>query len=174
MLAYAFVVLAIAVRFMPHPWMFTPLTASLLYFGARGPRRFLWAPIVMLAASDVVLTKYFWHYRFTWDQLVIWAWYVAVLMLGTKLRENKKPLWIMASALGSSVAFYLLSNFAVWAAYNMYPKTLTGLMTCYTLAIPFFKPSLLGDLLFTAGMFAVPVVFGSLAEKASAGPPAAV
>ena len=115
MLAYAFVVLAIAVRFMPHPWMFTPLTASLLYFGARGPRRFLWAPIVMLAASDVVLTKYFWHYRFTWDQLVIWAWYVAVLMLGTKLRENKKPLWIMASALGSSVAFYLVSNFAVWA-----------------------------------------------------------
>ena len=174
MLAYLFVVLAIAVRFMPHPWMFTPLTASLLYFGARGPRRFLWAPIVMLAASDVVLTKFFWHYAFTWDQLVIWAWYAAVLMLGTKLRENKNPVWIMTSALGSSVAFYLLSNFAVWAAYNMYPKTLTGLMTCYTLAIPFFKPSLVGDLVFTAGMFAVPVLFGALAEKASSGPPTAV
>ena len=174
MLAYLFVVLAIAVRFMPHPWMFTPLTASLLYFGARGPRRFLWTPIVMLAASDVVLTKYFWHYRFTWDQLVIWAWYAAVLMLGTKLRENKKPLWIMASALGSSVAFYLVSNFAVWAAYNMYPKTLAGLMTCYTLAIPFFRPSLLGDLLFTAGLFAVPALFGALAEKSASGPPAAV
>jgi hypothetical protein len=174
MLAYVFVVLAIAVRFMPHPWMFTPLTASLLYFGARGPRRFLWAPIVMLAASDIVLTKWFWHYRFTWDQLVIWAWYVAVLMLGTKLRENKKPLWIMASALGSSVAFYLASNFAVWAFGTMYPKTLTGLMTSYTLAIPFFKPSLIGDLLFTAALFAVPVLFGSLAEKASVGPPTAI
>ena len=63
MLAYLFVVLAIAVRFMPHPWMFTPVTASLLFFGARGPRRFLWAPVAMLAASDIVLTKYFWHYR---------------------------------------------------------------------------------------------------------------
>jgi hypothetical protein len=174
MLAYVFVVLAIAVRFMPHPWMFTPVTACLLYFGARGPRRFIWAPLVLLAASDVVLTKWFWHYAFTWDQLVIWAWYAAVLMLGTRLRENRKPLWIMASALGSSVAFYLLSNFAVWASFNMYPKTLTGLMTCYTLAIPFFKPSLIGDLLFTAGMFAVPVLFGSLAEKASSGPPAAI
>ena len=174
MLAYAFVVLAIAVRFMPHPWMFTPLTASLLYFGARGPRRFLWAPIVMLAASDVVLTKYFWHYRFTWDQLVIWAWYVAVLMLGTKLRDSKKPLWIMASALGSSVAFYLVSNFAVWAAYNMYPKTLAGLMTCYTLAIPFFRPSLIGDLLFTAALFAIPALLGAFAEKSASGPPAAV
>jgi hypothetical protein len=174
MLAYLFVVLAIAVRFMPHPWMFTPLTASLLYFGARGPRRSLGVPIVMLAASDVVLTKYFWHYQFTWDQLVIWAWYVAVLMLGTKLRENKKPLWIMASALGSSVAFYLASNFAVWAFGTMYPKTLAGLMTSYTLAIPFFRPSLIGDMLFTAGLFAVPVLFGSLAEKASAGPPTAI
>src|SRR5229473_1282007 len=169
MLAYIFVVLAIAVRFMPHPWMFTPLTASLLYFGARGPRRFIWAPVGMLAASDVILTKYFWHYRFNWDQLVIWAWYAAVLMLGTRLRENKKPLWIMASALGSSVAFYLVSNFAVWAAYNMYPKTLTGLMTCYTLALPFFKPSLIGDMLFTAGMFAVGAVMGVQTEEARSG-----
>jgi hypothetical protein len=56
----------------------------------------------------------------------------------------------------------------------MYPKTLAGLMTCYTLAIPFFKPSLIGDLLFTAGMFFVPVLFGALTEKASAGPPAAI
>jgi hypothetical protein len=56
----------------------------------------------------------------------------------------------------------------------MYPKTLAGLMTCYTLAIPFFKPSLVGDLLFTAGMFAVPVLMSSFAERASSGPPAAV
>ena len=44
MLAYIFVLLAIASRFAilkmdPHPWMFTPVTASLLFFGARGPRR---------------------------------------------------------------------------------------------------------------------------------------
>jgi len=174
MLAYLFVVLAIAVRFMPHPWMFTPVTASLLFFSARGPRRFIWIPVVLLAASDVVLTKFFWHYPFTWDQLVIWAWYAAVLALGTQVRDNRKPLWILGAALGSSVAFYLLSNFAVWASYNMYPKTLAGLMTCYTLALPFFQPSLLGDLLFTAGMFGVAALMGVHAEEASSGPPAAV
>jgi hypothetical protein len=47
-------------------------------------------------------------------------------------------------------------------------------MTCYTLAIPFFKPALIGDLLFTAAMFAVPVLMSSFAERASSGPPAAV
>ncbi len=131
MLAYVFLALAIAVRFMSHPWSFTPVTAALLFFGA------------------------------------------AVLMLGTRLRENSKPLLILASALGSSVSFYLLSNFAVWASFNMYPKTLAGLITCYTLAVPFFRPALIGDLLFTAAMFAVPVLMSSFAEKASSGPAAA-
>ena len=36
MLAYLFVVFAMAVRFMPHPLAFTPVAAALLYFGARG------------------------------------------------------------------------------------------------------------------------------------------
>ena len=39
MLAYLFLLLAVAVRFMSHPWMFTPVAASLLFFGARGSRR---------------------------------------------------------------------------------------------------------------------------------------
>jgi len=57
MLAYLFVILAVVVRFMPHPLAFTPVGASLLFFGARGPRRQLWVPVALLAASDVVLTK---------------------------------------------------------------------------------------------------------------------
>ena len=53
MLPYLFVLLAIAVRFLPfagplnflpHAWHFTPLAASLLFFGARGSRRQMWIP----------------------------------------------------------------------------------------------------------------------------------
>src|SRR5271156_3816219 len=89
MLAYIFVILALAVRFIPHPWMFTPVTGSLLFFGARGPRCQLWVPFVLLAASDVVLTKFVYGFPFTWDYLVIFAWYAGVLWLGTKLPANK-------------------------------------------------------------------------------------
>ena len=79
MLAYLFVLLAIAVRFLPHPLSFTPVAAALLFFGARGPRRQLWMPLVLLAVSDVILTKAVYAYVFTWDQLVTWAWYAAIL-----------------------------------------------------------------------------------------------
>jgi hypothetical protein len=178
MLAYLFVVLAVAARFLilniqPHPWNFTPLAASLLFFGAYGSRRQLWFPFVMLAGSDVILTKLIYHYAFTWDHFVTWAWYAAILALGTRLREHAKPVWIVASALASSVSFFVLSNFAVWACFDMYPKNLAGLMTSYTLAIPFFQRSLVSDLLFTAAMFSVPVIVHSFSERAHRGGPAA-
>ncbi len=79
MLAYLFLLLAVAVRFMPHPWMFTPVAAALLFFGARGSRRFLWVPLVVMAASDVVLTKVVYAYPFVWDHFVTWAWYAAAV-----------------------------------------------------------------------------------------------
>ena len=86
MLAYFFILLAVAVRFMPHPLAFTPVAAALLYFGARGSRRQLWIPFALLALSDVLLTKFVYSYPFSWDHFVTFAWYAAILWLGTTLR----------------------------------------------------------------------------------------
>jgi hypothetical protein len=164
MLAYLFVLLAVVVRFIPHPWTFTPVAASLLFFGARGSRRWLLVPFVLLAASDVILTKFVYAMPFSWDHFVSWGYYAAILWLGTRLRDNAKPLRVVAASLASSVSFYLLSNFAVWACWNMYPKNLEGLMTSYTLALPFFSQAVVGDLLFTAAFFATPVALHALSE----------
>jgi hypothetical protein len=167
MLAYLFIVFAILARmpFMPHPWNFTPVAAALLYFGARGSRRQLWIPFVLLAASDVILTKFVYSYQFSWDHFVTWAWYAAILWLGTSLRENRNWLRVGGAALASSVSFFLLSNFAVWACWNMYPKTIAGLMTCYAAGLPFFQRAAAGDLLFAAAMFGLPALFNALADS---------
>jgi hypothetical protein len=173
MLAYLFLAFAIAVRFMPHPWMFTPVAGALLFFGARGSRRYMWVPLVAMAASDVILTKVVYSYPFVWDHFVTWAWYAAVLWLGTRLRTNAKPLPVIGAALASSVSFFVISNFAVWAAYDMYPKNFGGLMTSYTLALPFFRNAVEGDLLFTSAMFATPFVLTALSETFGKGDHAA-
>lgn len=165
MLAYVFVLFAVAVRFMPHPLAFTPIAAALLYFGARGPRRQLWVPLALLAASDVILTKIVYSYPLTWDHFVTWAWYAAILLLGTRLRENTNWLRVGGAALASSVSFFVVSNFAVWACWAMYPKTLSGLMTCYAAGLPFFRRGVAGDLLFTAVMFGVPAVAATVARS---------
>ncbi len=163
MLAYLFVILAVAVRFMPHPLAFTPVGASLLFFGARGPRRQLWVPLLLLAASDVVLTKLIYSYPFTWDHFVSWAWYAGMLWLGTKLRDTASPLPIVGAAVTGSVSFFLISNFAVWGAWgDMYPKTFSGLIACYAAGVPFFRRAVEGDVLFTCAMFAAPVVLHAI------------
>jgi hypothetical protein len=167
MLPYLFVLLAIAVRFLPfagplnllpHAWHFTPLAASLLFFGARGSRRQMWVPLVLFAAADVVLTKFIYSYTFSWDVLVTWVWYAAILWLGTNLREKSGPVRVVGAALASSVSFFLLSNFAVWAAWpQMYPRSLNGLMMSYAAGLPFFRGTVESDLFFSIAMFGTPV-----------------
>jgi hypothetical protein len=185
MLPYLFVLLAIAVRFLPfirplsflpHAWHFTPLAASLLFFGARGSKRQMWVPLVLLASTDVILTKFVYASTFSWDQLVTWAWYAGILWLGTNLRENAGFWRVVAAALTSSVSFFLISNFAVWASWpGMYPRTLGGLMTSYAAAIPFFRGTLESDLFFSIAMFGTPVLVNMLSQssKKSGNHPAA-
>jgi len=173
MLPYLFVLLAIAVRFLPfagplnvlpHAWHFTPLAASLLFFGARGSRRQMWIPLVLLMATDVVLTKYIYLYPLSWEQLIIWAWYGAILWLGTNLHE-KSGFWrVVGAAVTSSVSFFLVSNFAAWLAQpQMYPRSFSGLMESYTAGIPFFRGTAESDLFFSLAMFGTPVLVHALA-----------
>jgi len=49
--------------------------------------------------------------------------------------------------LKSSTLFFVLTNFGVWLM--GYPLTFAGLVSCYTLAIPFFAYTIMGDLFFT-------------------------
>jgi hypothetical protein len=172
MLPYIFVLLAIAVRFLPfagpynvlpHAWHFTPLGASLLFFGARGSRRQMWIPLVLLAATDVILTKFIYNYVFSWDHLVTWVWYAAILWLGTNLRKNSGPVRVIGAALATSVSFFLISNFAVWAAWpDMYPRTFAGLMASYAAGVPFFRGTAESDMFFSIAMFGTPVFVHAL------------
>ncbi|MFZ0814891.1 MAG: DUF6580 family putative transport protein, partial [Candidatus Sulfotelmatobacter sp.] len=97
--------------------------------------------------------------------LVTWAWYAAILWLGTNLRENSGPVRVVAAALTSSVSFFLISNFAVWAASpQTYPPTFGGLMMSYTAGIPFFRGTVESDLFFSVAMFGTPVFLLALSR----------
>jgi len=159
MLPYVFIVLVLALRFVSKPIAFTSVSAALLFFGARASRKYLWIPWVLCAATDVVLTTVVYSYPLTWDQLVTWGWYAAALGLGTLLRKTSSPVRIGATSLLSSIIFFVVSNFAVWASYRtLYAATWKGLIACYVAAIPFFRDSLAPDLVFTAIFFSIPIL----------------
>ncbi len=157
MLAYVFVVLAavVHVRWIALPFSFTPVLAALLYFGARMPRKQMWIPLAVLAASDLYLNRVVYGMAFNADQIITWGYYAAVILLGAYVIKGWSPVRIGVSALGASVGFFVVSNFAVWLAGTMYPMTASGLASCYVAGVPFFRNELVSDLLFTAVFFAV-------------------
>src|SRR6516164_8702096 len=157
MLAYLFLVFAVAVhtRFLPLPFSFAPVTAALLYFGARRPRREMWIPVAALAAAGVYLSRSYYGYALSADLLVTWAWYAGMVLLGTMLAKHTSAVRVGAASLAGSVSFFAISNFAVWAVWNMYPKTASGLAACYVAGLPFFRNAVVSDLFFTAIFFAI-------------------
>ena len=173
MLAYLFVAIAVGLRFLPHPLSVTPLWAALLFFGARAPRRRMWVPLLMVAAADVLLTTLKYGYAIPADHFVTWAWAAGIIFLGGILRENARPLRLIGAALATSISFFLVSNFAVWMVWDMYPKTLQGLLACYVAAIPFFRNQPVADLVFTLTMFATPSAIAALKRATALRIPAA-
>jgi hypothetical protein len=67
-----------------------------------------------------------------------------------------RSLWSLAMTItgmaglgiGSSVFFFLYTNFGWWLVSGMYPHTLDGLIQCYIMGLPFFKNNLIGNLIF--------------------------
>ncbi|HEV2530821.1 DUF6580 family putative transport protein [Phenylobacterium sp.] len=144
-------------RIAPHLPNLTPVGAMFVLGGLYLGRNLAWmaAPFAGLIVSDTVL-------NLAYDGRPIHAGrvfdYAAFLVVGLAARwMADKPL---AARIGMVVAapvlFFLISNFGVWAGGSMYPRTAQGLMDCYTLAVPFFRGTLLGDWLFAgAGMLAL-------------------
>src|SRR5258706_1905375 len=164
MLAYVFVVIAVACRLMPNAALsnFMPVGAALLLFGARQPRRQMWIPVALFAASDVVLSYFVYHYPLTPSQVTSWLWYAGAILIGGLLRDNARPARVLGAALASSLSFFAISNFAVWLESpftgGMYPLTWSGLAAGYTAAGPFFPHTLASDLIFTAVFFGIAAV----------------
>jgi len=162
MAAYLLLVLAVLSRLMPHPdwWNFTAVGGALLYFGARRSWREMLAPLAALMATDYVLTVFSYHYEFRWQAYVTtWGWYMAVMALGWILLHTRTTfLRVAAGVVLGPTSFFLVSNYGVWAAGDMYPRTLGGLITCYAAAIPFYRNDLVSTAIVAGLAFGAPVL----------------
>jgi len=171
MLPYLFVVIAFLWRVMPPSILphlnFAPLLASLLFFGAYASRKRIWFPLALLAVCDVALNRVY-GYPVTADLIITWVWYAGMLLFGGLLRQDHAPARIALVAVSGSVSFFVISNFAVWLVWNMYPMTWAGLAACYDAGLPFFRNTFAGDMLFTAIFFSVPVIV-KLAQRSDDG-----
>jgi hypothetical protein len=171
MSAYLLVLLAVASRIIPHAWLnFTAVGGSLLYFGARRRMRDAVLPLVAFAGVDYYLTTHFYGYPFhLQDYLITWTWYVAVMVLGHLLLRRRHSVALVAGAsVLSATSFFLVSNFAVWAGSALYPHTMAGLATCYTVGLPYYRNDLISTVLVAGLAFGLPEAARVLREHRAA------
>jgi hypothetical protein len=142
------VLAAAASRLIPHPPNLTSITAVALFGGAYfSDRRLAFlVPLAALFLSDLILGFYA-HME------VVYLSFALIVCVGLWLQKRRSTIYIVGAALASSILFFLLTNFGVWALESLYPKTMAGLLACYVAAIPFFQNTLQGDLFFTAALF---------------------
>ena len=62
---------------------------------------------------------------------------------------NKNISLRLSGALLGATIFFIITNFGVWTT-GVYGYTISGVIECYTLAIPFFTYSVLSTFLFAA------------------------
>jgi hypothetical protein len=103
--------------------------------------------------SDMVLGMTLYGKAMLTSQPIVYACLLATVAIGKLIRDRRSVLNVGAVALAGSFLFFGKTNLAVWASGSLYPRTLAGLMACYTAAIPFFRNSLIGDMAFTATLF---------------------
>ncbi|MDE3180317.1 MAG: hypothetical protein KGM47_11750 [Acidobacteriota bacterium] len=159
MIVYLYVLGAVLFRILPHPWNATPIAAMFLFSGAVFKRKSLslLVPLAALLVSDYAVDLLIYRGAYHWFSPVTWMGFLMIGLLGWTLRGrlSGKLNWLRiggASVAGSTL-FFLFTNFGVWAAWSMYPRTSAGLTACYAAGVPFYMNDLIGDLAWNALMF---------------------
>ena len=146
MLAIALIVLGIITRFIPHTSNFTPVIAIALFSGFYLNKKYaILIPLSLMIVSDLFLGTHN-MIIFTWGSVAL------IAIFGIIMQKRKSALVIAGSSLTCAILFFLITNFGVWLA-GWYTHTFAGLINCYTMAIPFFRSTLLSTLSYTAVLF---------------------
>jgi hypothetical protein len=165
----AAMVFTIAIRLVPRLvstpayavvwWQLVPMGALGLFAGARLRSWAAWlAPLVAAGIADLLLIPLLprpLHYSIALTPFV-YASYLLYVALGRCVEKAKGPsafLAVAGGALAGSVQFFLITNFAAWLGDKTYPSTIAGLVESYWAGLPFWKNTVVGDLLYTAFFF---------------------
>lgn len=170
-LAFGLTLISALGRLVPHAPNVTPLGGSCLFAGSRIPGFWAYAlPLAVMIATDPL--AWFGH-GYTLASPVIYGCFLINVWIGRRMLRNVTPTRVGAAAFLCSLQFFVFTNFALWAGaavrHNpIYSADLSGLLRCYTLALPFWGRTLAGDLLFSGALFGMYELLSRRVARANA------
>ena len=166
--AAVLILVAAISRLVPHPPNFAPI-ASLAVFGGSviGNKKYAFIlPLGALILSDILFEMFTTTPGFYgMGQLFVYGAFLIITLLATTIKKvnTKNIVW---ACIWSGAIFFIVSNLGVWATSSFYPKNVTGLMSCYAAAIPFYKNEFFGNVVlnsFMGNFFYSALLFGAYA-----------
>ena len=135
-------------RLIPHPPNFTPLLGMAVFAGARLDNRLFatLAPLTAMFLSDLIIGLHS-------GMSVIYFAILVNVFFGFYLKDRFGPLQIGGTLISGALLFFLITNFAVWYGNNFYSNDFAGLITCYTMGLPFFQNTLISSLMYGFAAF---------------------
>jgi hypothetical protein len=147
------------------PMGFAPQIAMALFAGSicKDKRFAFLFPVLSLFISDLIyqilyiqgLSTIKGFYSGQWQNYLLIA---SITIIGFFINKNRIG-QIFIGSLAGAVYFFLISNFMVWVGGGWdinnqpYPRSFSGLMLCFSEALPFFKWSVLSTLIFNGIFF---------------------
>jgi hypothetical protein len=151
-IALSLIAIGIVLRILPHPANFAPIGAISIFGGAVLPKRLsILVPLGAMVISDAIIGFYS-------LMPLIWVCYLLIALASFKWLRPATLRKGAVFTISSSVFFFAVTNFGVWLTSGMYTHNWTGIVSCYTLALPFFRNTLLSDATYTAVLFSVYVL----------------
>ena len=152
------IIVGVCGRVMPHFPNVTPMTSLSLFAGSTLKRPLaLVSMLVTFIISDVLLSFIYGYPLFSAWTLFVYSGFALITVCGKTLAKHFKWQLFPAFIGATSLLYWLWTNFGVWLTSGMYAKNLSGLFTCYAVALPFLRNALIGDFIWSA------VIFGSFA-----------
>ena len=103
-------------------------------------------PLLAMIISDLVLG---------FHGMMIWVYSSIIVISLCASWIKPKMMHLGFASVGSSLFFFLVTNFGVWITSSFYPKTLTGLSACYIAGLPFLQNAIVGDLMYVGILFGI-------------------
>jgi len=145
MIAYILIVAGLFARLIPHAPNFVPVMAIAVFAGAYLDKKAApWIPLLVMVLSDLVIGLH---------DMVIFTWgaFLLIGILSTWLKSHRTLGNVFAASVFSAVIFFLITNVGVWLSW--YPHNYQGLADCFIKAVPFFRNTLVSNVVFTFVLF---------------------
>ncbi|MEM7456440.1 MAG: DUF6580 family putative transport protein [Planctomycetota bacterium] len=137
---------------------FKPVAALALFAGFFFRRAWVAIAAIFSAMliSDMQIGMYEWQLAFAVYGAM--AFSIALGVVIKKRLPDSGPgqfAGFAAASIAMSTFFFVSTNLVVWAMGMWYPVTADGLAHCFSAALPFYRYTLCGDLIFTTSIVAV-------------------